>query len=117
MAGIYGADLGPRDCTDIRAMGYNVSGLYRVYPGSDTRRIETDVYCDFSSWTESWLVRNNQIPVILPQPCSNYLIGRGGALAETMTFNGQGRGFDSRSSRHVGTLGKSFTYSCLCASA
>src|SRR6218665_1882624 len=78
MAGIYGADLGPRDCTDIRAMGYNVSGIYRVYPGSDTRRIETDVYCDFSSWTESWLVRNNQIPVILPQPCSTYLVGRGG---------------------------------------
>ena len=27
----------------------------------------------------------------------------------------EGRGFDSRSSRHVGTLGKSFTCSCLCA--
>ena len=25
----------------------------------------------------------------------------------------EGRGFESRSSRHVGTLGKSFTYSCL----
>ena len=29
----------------------------------------------------------------------------------------EGRGFASRSSRHVGTLGKSFTCSCLCASA
>ena len=29
----------------------------------------------------------------------------------------EGRGFDSRPSRHVGTLGKSFTCSCLCASA
>jgi len=29
----------------------------------------------------------------------------------------EGRGFDFRSSRHVGTLGKSFTYSCMCASA
>ena len=29
----------------------------------------------------------------------------------------EGRGFDYRSSRHVGTLGKSFTRSCLCASA
>ena len=29
----------------------------------------------------------------------------------------EGRGFDSRSSRHVGTLGKSFTYSYLCAYA
>jgi len=32
-------------------------------------------------------------------------------------FQPEGRGFDSCSSRHVGTLGKSFTYSCLCASA
>jgi len=32
-------------------------------------------------------------------------------------FQPEGREFDSRSSRHVGTLGKSFTYSCLCASA
>ena len=28
-------------------------------------------------------------------------------------FQPEGRGFDSRSSRHVGTLGKSLTYSCL----
>ena len=33
------------------------------------------------------------------------------------SFQPDGRGFDSRSSRHVGTLGKSFTYSCMCASA
>src|SRR6218665_533123 len=33
------------------------------------------------------------------------------------SFQPEGRGFDSRSSRHVGTLGKSFTCSCLCASA
>ena len=32
-------------------------------------------------------------------------------------FQPEGRGFDSRSSRHVGTLDKSFTCSCLCASA
>ena len=32
-------------------------------------------------------------------------------------FHPDGRGFDSRSSRHVGTLGKSFTRSCLCSSA
>jgi len=32
-------------------------------------------------------------------------------------FQLEGREFDSRSSHHVGTLGKSFTYSCLCASA
>ena len=33
------------------------------------------------------------------------------------SFQPEGRGFDSRYSHHVGTLGKSFTYSCLCASA
>ena len=32
-------------------------------------------------------------------------------------FQPKGHGFDSRSSRHVGILGKSFTYSCLCDSA
>ena len=39
----------------------------------------------------------------------------GGALAHYS--QPEGRGFDYRSSRHVGTLGKSFTCSCLCASA
>ena len=29
------------------------------------------------------------------------------------SFQPEGRGFDSRSSRHVGTLGKSLTHSCL----
>ena len=33
------------------------------------------------------------------------------------SFQPEGHGFDSRSSHPVGTLGKSFTYSCLCASA
>ena len=32
-------------------------------------------------------------------------------------FQPEGCGFDSRSCHHVGTLGKSFTYSCLCALA
>ena len=32
-------------------------------------------------------------------------------------FQQEDRGFDSHSSRHVGTFGKSFTCSCLCASA
>jgi len=32
-------------------------------------------------------------------------------------FQPEGRGLDSRSSRHMGTLDQSFTYSCLCASA
>ena len=39
------------------------------------------------------------------------LVGRGGALVESMPF--EGRGLESRSSCHVGTLVKSFTYSCL----
>ena len=32
-------------------------------------------------------------------------------------FQPEGRGFDPCSNRHIGTLGKSFTCSCLCASA
>ena len=36
-----------------------------------------------------------------------WLIGRLDA------FRLKGRGFESRSSRHMGTLGKSFTHSCL----
>ncbi len=36
-----------------------------------------------------------------------WLIGRFDA------FRPKSRGFESRSSRHVGTLGKSFTHSCL----
>ena len=49
--------------------------------------------------------------------CVPYVFSRhSGALVESMT-QPKGRGFDSRSSRHVGTLGKSFTYSCLCAMA
>jgi len=35
---------------------------------------------------------------------------RGGALVESTP---KGHGFNSRSSLHVGTLGKSFTHSCL----
>jgi len=40
-------------------------------------------------------------------------MGRGGALVKSMTLN---LGFNFRSSHHVRTLGKSFTYSYLCAS-
>ena len=36
-----------------------------------------------------------------------WLIGR------FVAFHPKGRGFESRSSRHIGTLGKSFTLSCL----
>src|SRR6218665_2538365 len=36
-----------------------------------------------------------------------WLVGR------FVAFHPKGRGFESRSSRHVGTLGKSFTHSCL----
>ena len=40
-------------------------------------------------------------------------VGRGGALGRDDAFRPEGRGFESISSRRVGTLGKSFTYSCL----
>jgi len=37
-------------------------------------------------------------------------MGRGGSLVESIAVDQR---FDSRSIRHVGTLGKSFTHSCL----
>ena len=39
--------------------------------------------------------------------------GRGWRIGRVDTFRPKGHGLDSRSSHHVGTLGKSFTHSCL----
>ena len=39
--------------------------------------------------------------------------GCGGSLVDSTPFVLKGRGFESRSSLHAGTLGKSFTRSCL----
>ena len=41
------------------------------------------------------------------------MVGSGGTLVEVDTFRQEGRGFESLSSRQLGTLGKSFTCSCL----
>ena len=41
------------------------------------------------------------------------LVGHGWHIGGVDTFRPKGHGFDSCSSRHVGTLGKSFTHSCL----
>src|SRR6218665_1445684 len=46
----------PKDCSDIRALGYNTSGVYRVYPGSLDERIQVDVYCDMTTPGGNWLV-------------------------------------------------------------
>ena len=40
-------------------------------------------------------------------------MGRCRRIDKVDAFRPEGRGFESRSSRHEGTLGKSFTYSCL----
>ena len=42
-----------------------------------------------------------------------YLPGRVWSIGRVDTFRLKGHGFDSRSSHHVGTLGKSFTHRCL----
>ena len=51
-------------------------------------------------------------PFVRPSRCpalaTRVSVGRGGD-----TFQPEDRGFESRSSRHVGTLGKSFTCNCL----
>ena len=41
------------------------------------------------------------------------IVGRVWRIGRVDAFRPKGHGFDSRSSRHVGTLGKSFTHSCL----
>src|SRR6218665_3398945 len=40
-------------------------------------------------------------------------MGHGGSVVRFGAFCLEGRRFESRSSRHVGTLGKSFTHSCM----
>src|SRR6218665_1048520 len=44
----------------------------------------------------------------------HHVMGRGSALVASKPFQYEGRGSESRSSRHGGTLGKSLTRSCLC---
>src|SRR6218665_1552790 len=49
----------------------------------------------------------------LLQEQSNILrVGRGWRIGRVDAFRSKGHGFDSRSSRHVGTLDKSSTHSC-----
>ena len=42
-----------------------------------------------------------------------YMWERGLRIGRVDAFRPRGHGFDPRSSRHVGTLSKSFTHSCL----
>ena len=53
---IHESLTGPKDCSDIRALGYSTSGVYRVYPGSLAKRIQADVYCDMTTPGGNWLV-------------------------------------------------------------
>jgi len=63
--------------------------------------------------------RNPNSPGLTPMHLNTCMspLGTWWRLGWVDYFQPEGRGFDSRSSRHVGTLGKSFTCSCLCASA
>ena len=58
-------------------------------------------------------------PVTVSQPNDLIVLYRGTwwRLGWDDDFQPEGHGFDCRSSRHIGTLGKSCTCSCLCASA
>ena len=53
-----------------------------------------------------------QDPKMLNPPPRN-LWGAWWLIGRFVAFHPKGRGFESHSSRHVGTLGKSFTRSCL----
>src|SRR6218665_1578125 len=51
--------------------------------------------------------------VIIQQCVYVFIVGHVWRISRVDTFRPKGRGYDSRSRRHVGTLGKSFTHSCL----
>src|SRR6218665_3940134 len=55
-----------------------------------------------------------RVPGLPPRVYAHAHMGRVWRIIWGDYFQPKGRGFDSRSSRHVGTLGKSFTCSCLC---
>jgi len=44
----------------------------------------------------------------------NLFVGRVWRIGRVNAFHPKGHGFDYHSSCHVGTLGKSLTYNCLC---
>src|SRR6218665_4152481 len=71
--------------------------------------VEVTVYqgCNFCSVSPSDFVPHELMRNGLQVNCQVRRIGRDDA------FRPKGRGFEFRSSLHVGTLGKSFTHSCL----
>ena len=86
----------------------NDSG-HHLFVCTAAKRLETRV-------TDSSVVE--QLGVSTRYSTTLTYVGRGGALVETMTFNRRVVGSTSAlAAMHVGTLGKSFTCSCLCASA
>ena len=56
-------------------------------------------------------VSNKDLRPCIPATLS--FVGRGWRIGRVDAFRLKGYGFDSRSSRHVGTLGKCFTSSCV----
>lgn len=81
--------FGPKDCSDIRALGNSASGVYRVYPGSLGRRIQADVYCDMTTPGGSWLVfqRRKDGSMDFEQTWNQYLNGFGNASGELWLGN------------------------------
>ena len=57
---IQNSPVVPKDCSDIRALGYSTSGVYQVhvglYQGSLAEPIQVDVYCDMTTPCGNWLV-------------------------------------------------------------
>ena len=59
-----------------------------------------------------WLKQYHTVYHVTPYTTS-YVYGAWWLICRFVTFRPKGRGFEFRSSRHVGILGKSFTRSCL----
>jgi len=63
---------------------------------------------------EFWICYPNENMLTCSQPHFIHHVGRGGRLsAKFRAIRLEGRRFDSNSSHHVWTLGKSFTHSCM----
>ena len=63
--------------------------------------------CNCNNWVDAWIWTDGRTGRWMDGHRALWLIDRFGA------FLPKGRGLESHSSRHVGTLGKSFTHNCL----
>jgi len=70
-------------------------------------------FSSFSRGIHSILWKMMIMSTMQLRQCMPIYVGRVGSLADSSSIVWEGRGFESRSVRHVGTLNKSCTHNCL----